>query len=181
MISNRYAAFLRGINVGGKNIVRMSDLRRALEAAGCVDVATVLASGNVVFGSADPDAAAARARVERSLEAVSDRPITALVRTMEHVRALAARNPFAGIEVTPDTRLYVTFFPEPPVSNLALPHQAPRGGLTLLEMTETELYSVLQLSVSGTAEVMSMIEREFGRGVTTRNWQTVLKVAAVGS
>src|SRR5262245_47461872 len=47
----RYVALLRGINVGGKNIVKMSDLRRALEGVSCTNVATYIQSGNVLFES----------------------------------------------------------------------------------------------------------------------------------
>ena len=181
MPSHRYAAFLRGINVGGNNIVRMSDVRTALEAAACSGVATVLASGNVVFASADADAAAARDRVERTLEAVCGRRIAALVRPMEHLHALVARNPFAAVEVTPHTRLYVSFLSEPPRTPLSIPFGTPGGQLTVVELTDTELCTALQLDHgSGTPDAMGFIEKEFGRGVTTRSWNTVLKVAARG-
>ena len=178
MTLQRYAAFLRGINVGGNNIIRMADVRAGLEAAGCTDVATVLASGNVVFTSPDADVTSARERVERALEAATGRRGAALVRTIEDVRRLVARDPFGAVEVTPDTRLYVTFLSEPPVSRLRLPYRTPRG-VTLLELTDTELFSVLVPAEGArSTDSMSLIEKDFGSGVTTRSWNTVLKIAA---
>ncbi len=179
MASHRYAAFLRGINVGGSNVIRMADLRKALEAVGCLDVATVLASGNVVFASPDADEAGARERVERALEAVSGRRIAALVRTLEHLRALVARDPFRAVEVTPETRLYVSFLAEPRATGLTIPYSTADGAFTLLELTDTELLSVVVLKDGvGTLDAMGIIEKEFGKEVTMRNWNTVQKVVA---
>jgi uncharacterized protein (DUF1697 family) len=45
----QYLALLRGVNVGGKNLVKMADLRAAFEEMGFADVATYIASGNVMF------------------------------------------------------------------------------------------------------------------------------------
>ena len=55
-----YVAFLRAVNVGGKNKVPMARLRDALAAAGLEEVATVLQSGNVVFRSRSPPRAVAK-------------------------------------------------------------------------------------------------------------------------
>lgn len=182
MAGYRYAAFLRGINVGGNNIIRMADVRKALEAAGCSDVKTVLASGNVVFTSEDADVSAARERVESALEGVAGRRIAALTRSMSQIQSLVTRNPFGDVEVTPETRLYVTFLPEGATSRLPIPYRTPRGELTMLERTESELISVLLLlDGSRSVDVMALIEKEFGSGVTTRNWNTVVKVAAAGT
>ncbi len=49
--TTRHVAFLRGINVGGKNIIRMEAVKQALAALGLLNVRTVLASGNVLFDS----------------------------------------------------------------------------------------------------------------------------------
>jgi uncharacterized protein (DUF1697 family) len=47
-----HVAFLRAVNVGGRGVVKMTDLQKAFTAAGAKNVATVIASGNVVFGRA---------------------------------------------------------------------------------------------------------------------------------
>ena len=64
----RHLALLRGINVGGKNLVKMADLRAALEELGFEDVSTFIASGNVLFGAPRQKRAALAARVEEGAE-----------------------------------------------------------------------------------------------------------------
>jgi uncharacterized protein (DUF1697 family) len=49
MTSGHYLALLRGINVGGRNVIRMSDLKACFEGIGCVNVASLIQSGNVIF------------------------------------------------------------------------------------------------------------------------------------
>jgi uncharacterized protein (DUF1697 family) len=62
----RYVALLHGINVGGKNLIRMTDLRACFERLGFADVATYIQSGNVVFGATGASAALTR-RIERAV------------------------------------------------------------------------------------------------------------------
>ena len=66
-----YAALLRGINVGGKSLIRMTDLKACFVDGGFDDVATYIASGNVLFGSTERGAAALTRRIERMLPTAS--------------------------------------------------------------------------------------------------------------
>jgi len=63
-VSVRYVALLRGINVGGKTLIKMADLKACVEELGFEDVSTYIASGNVLFDSRERD----RAKLERKLE-----------------------------------------------------------------------------------------------------------------
>jgi uncharacterized protein (DUF1697 family) len=65
--SDRYVALLRGINVGGRNRIRMADLVAGFEAAGFEEVRTYIQSGNVLFGTGSGDRAALIERVEAGL------------------------------------------------------------------------------------------------------------------
>jgi uncharacterized protein (DUF1697 family) len=93
-------ALLRGINVGGRNKVPMSDLRAAVEEAGHTDVATYIQSGNVVFSSTRP-----RAEVEADLESVLERrfgfPLVVVVRSHAQLRAVVEQAP-RGFGKQPD-------------------------------------------------------------------------------
>ncbi len=80
MTTKRYVALLRGINVGGKNKVAMSDLREAFEAHGCSAVRTYIQSGNVVFES-DAPAKALEADIEAMLEKRFGVPLVVVVRS----------------------------------------------------------------------------------------------------
>jgi uncharacterized protein (DUF1697 family) len=64
----RYIALLRGINVGGKTLIKMADLKTCIEALGFDVVSTYIASGNVLFESAERNAATLEAKIERAIE-----------------------------------------------------------------------------------------------------------------
>src|SRR5690606_35266419 len=85
MATTRAVALLRGINVGGKNPVRMADLRAALEAARYGDVRTYIQSGNVLFTTDEP-AAGLEDRVEAVLEERFGIPIVVVIRTERQFR-----------------------------------------------------------------------------------------------
>ena len=101
MASKRYVALLRGINVGGRNPVRMAALRDAMEAAGYEDVRTHLQSGNVLFASA-----AAKRSLEGDLERVVESrfgfPVVVVVRSHQELRAVVEQAP-ARFGAEPDT------------------------------------------------------------------------------
>jgi uncharacterized protein (DUF1697 family) len=83
----RYVALLRGINVGGNNIIRMADLRACLEADGFDDVRTYIQSGNVLF-TASGSAATLTARLERTLSKEFGYEATVAVRSARQLRAI---------------------------------------------------------------------------------------------
>jgi len=110
----RYAAFLRGINVGGHKPVRMADLEKAFGQLGFRNVKTVLASGNVLFEAPQGSASVLVKKIEEKLRKAFGHDIRVLIRTIEMLQGLAEENPFKGVIVTPETRLYVTFLSEKP-------------------------------------------------------------------
>lgn len=97
---------------------------------------------------------------------------------MADLRKLQTSEPFKGIKVTPDIRLYVTFLSgKSGPCTLAIPYATPQHEFRVLSATATEVFSVLDLSKGrGTPEAMSVLEKEFGSAVTTRNWNTVLRI-----
>src|SRR6476469_672709 len=83
----RFVALLRGINVGGKNVIRMADLRACLEADGFGDVRTYIQSGNVLF-TASGSLATLTTRLERTLSAGFCYEATVAVRSARQLRAI---------------------------------------------------------------------------------------------
>ena len=169
-----FVALLRGINVGRGNRVPMAELRRILVELGCTNVATLLNSGNAVFhasAEATQLAESVGGAVEQQLGVV----VPVVVKTGAEFTTALAANP--NLEVPNASRLLVAFAAQP--QNLA--------GLTALEplLTKGE-----QLHLSPHAVYLhcpagitdskagSAILGKLGRGVTTRNWATCLKIAA---
>lgn len=178
----KYAAFLRGINVGGNKPVPMERLKKAFESLGFRNVKTLLATGNVLFEAASANAAALAGKIEEKLKRTFGFEIGTIVRTVEKLQELADSSPFKKIKVTPETRLYVTFLAEKPTSKLKIPYSTPEKDFQILRVTSTEVCSVLTLSPNRrTVDLMSILEKEFGKKVTTRNWNTIARVLKAGA
>jgi uncharacterized protein (DUF1697 family) len=89
----RYVAFLRGINVGGKALIRMADLRECVAEVGHDDVATFIASGNVLFSSPSRSAAALEAPLEQAIESRFGLDVRVFVRSGRQLTATAKAIP----------------------------------------------------------------------------------------
>jgi uncharacterized protein (DUF1697 family) len=165
--------------VGGRKKVPMAALKKAFEAMGFKDVRTVLASGNVIFEAPGKDPHP-DLTISRGLEKAFGFPVRVLVRTVRELRDLVASDPFKGEPSGPGIKLYVTFLAQkkPALSRLHL--KTPAEGVRIVRVRPGEVLSVITLSASGgTPELMAFLEKAFGREVTTRNWQTVRKLAGV--
>ncbi|MHB8894719.1 MAG: DUF1697 domain-containing protein [Candidatus Geothermincolia bacterium] len=170
-------AFLRGINVGGRKPVKMDALKTAFESLGFSDVRTVLASGNVLFESPETDPSRVAARIRDGLAEIFGGGPGVMVRTAGDINDLAGSDPFRAVKLTPQTRLYVTFLAEEPVGGLQVPYESPEGDLKILEASRSAVFSVVELSEArGTTELMKVLEQKLGRDITTRNWNTILKI-----
>ncbi len=172
-----YVALLRGINVGGNKKVPMADLKKLMEKAGYENVKTLLASGNVVFEASEKNAAKLKTALEKLYEKKFGFTIPVLIRTVEELKALAKTKPFANITMTPETRLYITFLSgDKPKGTIQIPYSSPNNDYRILRASKTEVLSVLTVTATATVKVMDVLEKEFGKNVTTRNWNTVEKI-----
>ena len=173
----KYAAFLWGINVGGKKPVPMQKLKTAFDSMQFKNVHTLLASGNVLFEAPPIDAIALEYKIEQKLKETFGQDIGVLIRTMEELEHLSNSRPFKGIDVTPETRLYITFFSEKPKGSLKIPFASPDKSYKILHVSGREVCSVLVLSSnSRTVDLMKVLEKEFGSKITTRNWNTIVRL-----
>lgn len=173
----RYVAFLRGINVGGHALVKMTDLKKAFAEMGFENVRTLLASGNVLFESARTDKRAMAGEIGAGLRKLLNKDVGVALRSRDDLEKIRSADPFRGIAVTPSLRLYVTFLSDPTRPHaIGIPYASPHGEFRILRATSGEVFSAVDLSKGkGTPEALSIIENEFGVNVTTRNWNTVLK------
>ena len=172
-----YAAFLRGINVGGHRSVRMDELKKAFESLGFKDVKTLLASGNVVFQAPPMSASVLTKQIEEKLKKTFGFEIAVLVRTIRELQRLDKANPIGGIRVTPQTRLFVTFLSEKQESGLKIPYVSPGGNFKILRVSNSEVCSVLTITnLRRGMQFMAILDKEFGRMITTRSWSTITRI-----
>jgi len=170
-VIRRYAAFLRGV---GPMVVTMPDLKRCFEAAGFTDVRTLLSSGNVVFTTRASPGTALERRAEGAMEEQLGRVFLAIVRPIDALRAILDSNPYGPFRLSPDHKRVVTFLRTRPRSSPALPVE--QDGARILRLEGSEAFSAYVPNPRGPA-FMTLIEKTFGKDVTTRTWETVKKVA----
>jgi uncharacterized protein (DUF1697 family) len=172
-----FVAFLRGINVGGKNSVNMGELREAFASMGFTGVSTVMATGNVIFGSSSSDVRRVCKKLEEGLAERFGRRIGLTVRSSTYLRKLVDAEPFGNSGKTAGLKLYVTFVPEQSDRRISIPRSNCPDGVTVALTTGGEIFSVVDLNRSArTPDLMSYLEREAGPQITTRGWSTIQKI-----
>jgi uncharacterized protein (DUF1697 family) len=154
---------------------KMPELKRCFERSGFTEVKTLLSSGNVVFNAR----AAAMATLERKIEAGMakelDRTFYTITRPVDALRELLESDPYAAFRLPANAKKVVTFLREPYKAKLSLPLEM--DGAQILAVTGGEVLSAYTRSERGPV-FMNLIEKTFGKGLTTRTWDTVKKCAA---
>lgn len=88
-----YLALLRGINVGGKSLIKMADLKTALAEAGFKNVSTYIQSGNVIFGSSADDKLVIAKKIAKTIKASFDLTVDVIVLTADEWKAIIKAAP----------------------------------------------------------------------------------------
>ena len=172
----KFIAFLRGINVGGHHKVPMAELKTLMTKIGFQSISTLLNSGNIIFEAEETDPTKIEDQLSEKLEDHFGFPIPTLIRTSGSIQKLLAQDPFKGIELHKDIRLYVSFLKEEKKSDLSLPYIAEDDSFQILLKEDQCICSVLDLSIGQTPKAMNILEKEYGKEITTRNWNTIIKI-----
>ena len=170
-----HVAFLRG--VGGPRPARAEALRACLGAAGYDRVRPVMSTGNVIFGLGRKRKAPEEAALSALLEAHFGYPLPAILRTGVEVAAMVEADPFEGDGGPTFTRFVALLAADAPEVS-AFPEPGRGAGYRLVGRRDRELLFLIDRSLVKTPDVMARLERAFHRRLTTRNWNTMEKVAA---
>jgi uncharacterized protein (DUF1697 family) len=155
----------------------MAELKACVEAAGFTKVKTLLSSGNAAF---DTPRATKDAALERKLEAAMQehlgRSFYTIVRSTTELQSMLDAEPFAAFKLPTQAKRVVSFLREAPdPAKLQLPLKL--GHAQILAVSGREIYSAYEPG-DPTPIFMSLIEKTFGKDITTRTWDTVRKCAA---
>ena len=167
----RYAAFLRGVSPMN---MKMPELKQCLEAAGFSDVRTLLSSGNVVFGTRKSSERALERRIEAAIEKDLGQPFRTFVRSIDALQAILAADPYKAFRLAAGSKRIVTFLRTEAKTLPKLPIEL--DGARILCVHGSEVFSAYIPGPRGPV-FMSLIEKTFGKEVTTRTWDTVSKAA----
>lgn len=171
----KYVAFLRGINVGGKNKIKMETLREVCAAIGFENVKTYIISGNIIFETSKSDDKKLAEKIETAIEKEFGLNIKTIVRSIEEIENIVKNNPFEG-QFENDKDLHVFFLDE------EMPDE--KRDLLLSNNNENEQYFVrdreifclLKVSVLDSLMGKDYIAKKLKVSSTARNWRTVNKV-----
>ncbi|MFF7551701.1 DUF1697 domain-containing protein [Streptomyces olivaceus] len=176
-MTTRYAALLRGINVGGARKLPMADLRALLEELGHGGVRTHLQSGQAVFASGHGDEESLAAELARAIEKRFGFPVDVLVRDHAYLRAVAEACPFPAADLEPK-QLHVTYFFAPVDEERFAPVDRPAFRPEEFRLGDRALYLYAPdgLGRSRLAEALARPRVNKGLIATTRNWNTVTRL-----
>jgi len=174
----RYVALLRGINVGGKNIIGMKDLKATMEAHGLDNVSTYIQSGNVLFET-DRPATSLEGEIEGALEKAFKVPLVVVVRSHRQLKAVIDKAP-AGFGTDPDTyHSDAVFLKAPLTAQQVMGIVALRDGVDQAWPGNGVVYFA-RLSAQRTKSKMSkIVSAPEYKQMTIRSWSTTVKLLAL--
>lgn len=176
MVESRYVALLRGINVGGNNIIKMTDLKACFVAMGCSNVSTYIQSGNVIFSSDNKDSEALTTRIEQALSSAFDYKSKIVLLSQKRLTKVVNEAPPAfGAE--PDVYRYDVLFLRPPLSpSVAMEKLSLREGVDQVWQGEGVLYFSRLIAKAGQSYLNKLIGLSIYKEMTVRNWNTTSKL-----
>jgi uncharacterized protein (DUF1697 family) len=170
-----YVALLRGINVGGKNLIRMPDLAASFEDAGFRDVRTYIQSGNVLFTTERTDGPELEDDVERMLEARFHFPILVVLRSRDELAATIAAAP--ANHGSGDLRSDAFFLKHPLTAEAAyaeLPEL--REGVDAVAPGPGAIYFSRVAAQASKTRITRLMSMPVYQQMTIRNWRTTTRL-----
>jgi uncharacterized protein (DUF1697 family) len=175
----RYIALLRGINVGGHR-VKMTDLRAVVEQLGFSNVATFIASGNLIFETPAVDTQQLQVQIEQHLKQALGYDVATFIRSSEELATIAAYQPFPTPAASSDNHtLSIMFCAHAPPDDLYPKLVAFRTALDDFHVHDREIYWLCRTKTTESLVDWSVVTRTVSLPlVTVRNATTIQKIAA---
>ena len=171
----RFVAFLRAINVGGRN-VKMEQLRRIFESIGLTNVETVIASGNVVFDAKAKSAKTIEKKLQAHLEKSLGYTVATYVKSMEEVMEIANHKPF---KKTPKNgTLFIAFASDSPSKEAQEKLLSLESKTDKFYFRDREIYWLCLTRFSDSKFSGPSLEKTLGVAVTVRGSGTIARIAA---
>jgi uncharacterized protein (DUF1697 family) len=171
----KYVTFLRGINVGGKNMIKMELLREMFSSLGFKNVKSYINSGNLIFETVETDDNVLSAKIAATITSTFSFKINVMTRTIAEIEDLVENNPFAG-QFENDKDLHVFFLDE----DLS----EKKRELLIAQANENEMFAfnprtifcLLRISILDSIVGKGFIDKKLKVSATARNWRTVNKI-----
>jgi uncharacterized protein (DUF1697 family) len=172
-----YLALLRGINVGGNNVIRMSDLKATFEQCHFTNIQTYIQSGNVIFESQDADADLVTERLERTLAERFCYDARIVLLTAGELLEVIASAPTGFGEDTASYRYDVWFLKQPLTAREVLESIRIKEGVDQLYSGKQVVYAARLISQITKSRLTQVIMTPLYKNITIRNWHTARRLA----
>jgi uncharacterized protein (DUF1697 family) len=173
----KYVALLRGINVGGNSIIKMTDLKSAVEKSGFRNVKTYIQSGNVIFESEEKNTAKITSRLEEALLKNFQVETRVILLTPSQLKKVISEIP-GDWKNNNDIRRYVAFIREPVTAQDVMREIELREGVDFVKPGEGVVYLSTLLSGLTKSKLNKIMAKKVYRDITIRNYNTVQKLLA---
>jgi uncharacterized protein (DUF1697 family) len=171
----KYVALLRGVNVGGKNILPMKELVQMFVKAGCRDVATYIQSGNVVFSAPAAVVKKLPAQITAAIEKRFGHKVPVVLRSNEQLARTIEGHRF--IKAGKDPKIcHVLFLADTPTPQAVQSLDPNRSPGDFYEVSGGEIYLHLPNGAAKTKLTNAYFDSKLATTCTGRNWATVLKL-----
>ncbi len=174
-MESQYVALMRGINVGGKNKLPMSELRTIFEELRCESVRTYIQSGNVVFAA---DARLAKVVAEQVSNRIADMfsiSVPVIVRSAAEYKRAVRTHPLATPDM-PDSTVHVMFLADKPKAAQVRSLDADRSPGDSFKVVGKEIYLLSPNGAARSKLTNAYFDRSLNTISTTRNWRTCQKL-----
>jgi uncharacterized protein (DUF1697 family) len=174
----KYVALLRGINVGGKNIIKMNALQKAVEACGYKNVLTFIQSGNVMFDAQEKNIQNVTVTLEKALSKVFNYQSKIVVISHDQLKQVLSQVP-SEWKTKNDVRCYIAFIKEPVTAQEVREQTKPKEGIDTAKTGNGVLYMSTLLSGITKSGFTKLIGTKVYKDITIRNYTTVQKICAM--
>ncbi len=178
-MATRYVALLRGINVGGKNIIPMAALRDCFRDLGAIDVTTYIQSGNVLFDGDDLEATAWTARIEQGLSNRFGYAASVVLRSHDELAAVVTGAPADFGAYADRVRSDVIFLKEPLTAPEVLGQVTTREGVDTVWAGEGVVYFERLVAKASQSHLSRIAGLPIYQRMTIRNWRTTTALLAI--
>ena len=176
---DQYVALLRGINVGGKNLIKMTDLKTCFEDLGLKDVRTYIQSGNVLFSKSGTSPAKMTDQIEAALSKRFNNALRVVVRSRRQIKAIVTQAPKGFGDDLALYRCDVIFLKEPLTAAKAMKSVSTREGVDQAFAGKGVLYFSRLNSRATQSHLARIIGMPIYQSMTIRNWNTTKKLMSL--
>jgi uncharacterized protein (DUF1697 family) len=169
---------LRGVNVGGRRLIKMDALRELCASLNLREACTHLQSGNVIFKAPDRSIGTLASKLEKEIERAFGFHSDVILRTSADLKAIIAKNPFEGRAVEP-AKLLVYFLARDPGAEARTAASKINAGPEELHMADRELYIHFVNGMARPKLSLAALDRALRTPATGRNWNTVTKLLEI--